>query len=540
MASASRSIQVEDLTSVKGDVLGIVSELKGCHAGLSYADVRVRVDEGPVGVSENGVLSAAVPTGSNYDCCYGVRVIAGAGSKASAYSGGRISARDFHSGRAIDVVRAAVLDAYKVAMANGEQKDSFRGRSQFGESVVDMGLADIPIARDVVILPDSTHDPRSINHKTLADRAVAVSAAMLKVSDRMTGSQVQITPLRNRQIYFDTDGSDVDSTYDKTQAFLMAVARTPEGGRELFYDALGGMHGLEVLDGRNNRLQSLEVFANEMADETSRVSMAPVLEGIFPNVRVVTDPDFNSLLVHEIVGHPVEADRCLGMETGYAGRSHFFRSGLINMVGQRVASPLLSVSSRTDLDSYGRLEFDDEGVRGKRVVHIENGVLRGFLHSRWSAHVMQLMGIPGQFPNGAMRATNACDVPYIRMTQTGIDSGISDPNEMLERIGDGFYLAGKRIPSISESRENFRISARRTHEVKGGKLCRMFRGGCLTADSIPFMMGIWAVGNDGRPHIIFNCGKALPQQVMYLCNQAPSIGSVGTVMGGLGDVGGEM
>ena len=36
---------------------------------------------------------------------------------------------------------------------------------------------------------------------------------------------------------------------------------------------------------------------------------------------VVTDPHYNTLVSHEIVGHPVELDRALKMETAYAGRS---------------------------------------------------------------------------------------------------------------------------------------------------------------------------------------------------------------------------
>jgi len=47
------------------------------------------------------------------------------------------------------------------------------------------------------------------------------------------------------------------------------------------------------------------------------------------------------------------------------------------------------------------------------------------------------------------------------------------------------------------------------------------------------MMSIIAIGNDVGLHNIFNCGKAQPQQVMYLCNFAPSMLAIGNVIGGL-------
>ena len=54
--------------------------------------------------------------------------------------------------------------------------------------------------------------------------------------------------------------------------------------------------------------------------------MAPPLKATVGEVVVVTDPHFNALLSHEIVGHPSEADRALKMEAGYAGRSWLLRS----------------------------------------------------------------------------------------------------------------------------------------------------------------------------------------------------------------------
>ena len=55
---------------------------------------------------------------------------------------------------------------------------------------------------------------------------------------------------------------------------------------------------------------------------------------------VVTDPHFNALVAHEIIGHPCEADRALKMEAAYAGRSWFLRSLADNQLGKRSASPI--------------------------------------------------------------------------------------------------------------------------------------------------------------------------------------------------------
>ena len=91
---------------------------------------------------------------------------------------------------------------------------------------------------------------------------------------------------------------------------------------------------------------------------------------------VVTDPHFNALVSHEVIGHPCEADRALKMEAAYAGRSWFLRSLKENQLGKPVASPLLSACSDPSLDGYGQYRYDHEGTRGRRVTHVDRGIFQ--------------------------------------------------------------------------------------------------------------------------------------------------------------------
>ena len=70
-------------------------------------------------------------------------------------------------------------------------------------------------------------------------------------------------------------------------------------------------------------------------------------------MTVVTDPHFNTLLVHEIVGHPAELDRALKYETAYAGRSWFMKDLQDNQIGKQIASPLVSAFSDPLLEGTG-------------------------------------------------------------------------------------------------------------------------------------------------------------------------------------------
>jgi TldD protein len=75
----------------------------------------------------------------------------------------------------------------------------------------------------------------------------------------------------------------------------------------------GGRGGLEQIL-NNNKVQN---SANEISIKASQLTSAkPAKE---EKATVVMNPDFVSLLTHEILGHPSEADRVLGKEMAWAG-----------------------------------------------------------------------------------------------------------------------------------------------------------------------------------------------------------------------------
>jgi TldD protein len=245
-------------------------------------------------------------------------------------------------------------------------------------------------------------------------------------------------------------------------------------------------------------------------------------------VVVVTDPHYNTLLVHEIIGHPTELDRALKLETAYAGRSWLLRSLDQNMLGKQIASPLVSAYSDPLLPGYGHYEYDDEGTPAKRVVHIDKGVFHGFMNSRQTAAIL------GASPNGHFKAIDASYVPLIRMSTTVFGNGERDPQAIISDVDHGYYLSGHRIPSISESRENFRVTARKVFEIKNGKLGEMFRDGGMMANTRDYLMSVDAVGNDFKIYPIFNCGKGLPMQAKKLGNGGPTLRARARLVGGKG------
>src|SRR5262249_58031584 len=112
------------------------------------------------------------------------------------------------------------------------------------------------------------------------------------------------------------------------KAFCSVAARG-DGNSQEIYAVLGHRRGGEIpprgVDEPMISFPPFEPFALAIARDAVELAAAPSLPTSEQEVTVVTDPHYNTLVSHEIVGHPVELDRGLKMETAYAGRSWLLR-----------------------------------------------------------------------------------------------------------------------------------------------------------------------------------------------------------------------
>jgi TldD protein len=426
-------------------------------------------------------------------------------------------------------ISGALEEAYQRARASAREKGALMHRLGAGAAAL-AGVAPAdraPIRETVEAIYQ--RDPRAIDSGELKRIALESSRAVAGLGGEIAFNWIgAMTELRH-EVFLDSAGSFISQAFAFSQGDCYVVAQTAAGHQES-YDTIGQQRGFECLEtGWRGELMpnaDLGRFSVELAREARELAAAPMLKPPEGEVVVVTDPHFNALVAHEVVGHPSEADRALKMEAAYAGRSWFLRSLADNQLGRRIGSPILSACSDPSLDGYGQYRFDHEGTPGRRVTHIELGVFAGFLHSRATAAAL------GVEPNGSARASEGWHVPLIRMSNTFFMPGESEPERIIADVEHGYYVCGHAIPSIAESRENFRISARRVYEIDNGRIGRLYRSGSLIADSKSFFMNVDAAGNDLRLIAIPNCGKGQPMQVKRMSNGGPTLRSRARLGGG--------
>jgi TldD protein len=491
---------------------------------LVHADVRLEVTESKVASVENAEPKFA---NDDYACAFGVRVLAGRRMVGAGYLGGILGVADLP--RLREILRDALGRAHRRARASGEAKAEARGKFPgLGASLADTRLAPVRVARDVVPAVYRV-DPRAMPLADMVRATTEIAREVRGADPRLTHSHLATHTELSRELFGSSEGALIDQTFALTQGMVYVVGATAQSSQEIF-DVVGHQRGWEVLtEGVHEplmELPDLRTFALDLAREAVTLAAAPPLPSTDHDVVVVTDPHYNTLVAHEIVGHPSELDRGLKMEMAYAGRSWLFGGLDDTQVGRPVASPLVSAFSDPALPGYGHYAYDHDGTPARRVVHIDRGVFRGFLNSRQTAAIF------GGEPNGHYKAAEASLVPLIRMSNTAFAAGGDDPRGILRDVERGYYLAAHRIPSIAESRENFRISARRVYEIRNGELGRLYRDGGITADTRDYLMNVDAVGTDFRLYPIPNCGKGQPMQTKRLGNGGPTMRSRARLAGG--------
>jgi len=210
-------------------------------------------------------------------------------------------------------------------------------------------------------------------------------------------------------------------------------------------------------------------------------------------MEVVLAPGDSGILLHEAVGHGLEADFNRKGTSNYTGR-----------VGENVASKLCTVvDDPTFLQSRGSINVDDEGVEPERSVLIEEGVLRGYMQDRLSARHFKVA------PRGNGRRESFQCVPMPRMTNTVLLAGPHDPEEILRSVKRGIFAKTFGGGQVDISNGDFVFSLTESYLIEDGKLTAPLKGVNLIGNGPETLNEVSMLGNDVETSDgIWTCGKA--------------------------------
>ncbi len=410
-------------------------------AGGDYADLYFEsVTSTSLGIDESLVKSAS--QGISVGC--GIRVVSGERT-------GYAYTDDLSTDRLLRAARTAAL------IASGPAKELMSGFHQTKTPSlypVAGATADAEIAAKLALIQRAdkaayAYDPRIIQVR--AGFNDELRRILVAASDGTFASDTQ--PLaRLNVLVIARDGVN--------------TARGTSGG--------GGRVTLDFFEGD----KSPEHHAREAA--RSAILQLGAVDTPAGEMPVVLGPGWPGVLLHEAVGHGLEADFNRKKTSAFAG-----------LIGQQVASPKVTVVDNGLMPGRrGSLNVDDEGTPTQETVLIENGILKGYLSDKLSA---RLMGMPN---TGSGRRESYHHIPMPRMTNTYMLNGDDMPEDIIRSVKRGLYAVNFGGGSVDITNGKFVFSASEAYLIEDGKVTRPVKGATLIGNGPEALKYVSMVGND--------------------------------------------
>jgi TldD protein len=423
-------------------------------AGGDYADLYFEsVTSTSLGIDESLVKSAS--QGVSLGC--GVRVLSGERT-------GYAYTDDLSSDALLKAARTAAL------IASGPAKELMRGfRHTEAESLYPItgATTDAEIAAKLALIQRADHAARAYDSRITQVRA--------SFSDEL-----------RRILVAGSDGTFASDTQPlaRLNVFVIAkdatnTARGTSGG--------GGRITMDFFEGD----KSPEHFAREAA--RTAILQLGAIEAPAGEMEVVLGPGWPGVLLHEAVGHGLEADFNRKKTSAFAG-----------LIGQQVASPKVTVVDNGRMPNRrGSINVDDEGNPTQETVLIENGILKGYLSDKLSS---RLMGTPN---TGSGRRESYHHIPMPRMTNTYMLNGDDMPEDIIKSVKRGLYAVNFGGGQVDITNGKFVFSASEAYLIEDGKVTRPVKGATLIGNGPEALKYVSMVGNDlALDEGIGTCGKS--------------------------------
>ncbi len=385
-------------------------------------------------------------------------------------------------------IRVVKGDAIGYAYTESLELDAMRRAAETAGRIGASGERPAPVDAT----PQLTGVAYYSSNEPMSDAPAAAKVALLERADRAARAHDRTITRVDASVgdelkYILVARSDGRVVGDVQPLIRMNVSALSErgGSRQVARSGGGGRLGLEYFE---------RVTPEEMAREAARMAVLQqdAIEAPAGTLPVVLAAGDSGILLHEAVGHGLEADFNRKGTSNYSGR-----------VGQPVASPLVTViDDGTITDSRGSINVDDEGNATRRNTLIEGGVLRAYLQDEISA---RHFGIPS---SGSGRRETFKHYIMPRMTNTLMLPGESTHDEIVRSVDRGIYCVAYAGGQVNISNGDFTFSVTEAYLIENGRITAPLRNVTLIGNGPDVLSKVSMVGNDyqlsdGR----WTCGK---------------------------------
>ncbi len=275
--------------------------------------------------------------------------------------------------------------------------------------------------------------------QSINDKCFSLSPLITKVNSTFHDQQKRILVLTS-------DGVKAEDLQPRNYLTAFVVAEK-DGKREQAGWNFGGRRGFSA-------------YTQAVVDRISKraVNSAVVLfDAVQPpagEMPVVLGPGLTGVLLHEAIGHGMEADFNRKKISTYA-----------TMIGKKVAEPFVTiVDDGTIPNLTGSINFDDEGTPSQKTVLVEKGIMKSYLHDKISAKFYKVK------PTGNGRRESYQHYVVPRMRNTYMEAGPAETEDVIKAAKNGIYVEDVANGQVNIGEGDFAFYVSQGRLIENGKL----------------------------------------------------------------------
>lgn len=424
---------MRDLSERRDDIDEVLSKARA--RGAQFADIRLESSEGTSISAKDGItkISSANELGA------GIRAFL-EGGWGFAYT--------------TQIDRSGLTDcaehAVDLAKAVREQAEKFS--------------IDVPVFEDVV-KTTVLRLPTEVPVAEKLDFVLQQERESKKTDPRISSSEIGYNDVVLHKIIANSEGTYIDQVVVRSIARAMVYAK--EGAlRQSGYKAKGDSMGFELFE------NGADIGRTAATQAVSLLNTNPAPSGTFD---ALLDPSLAGVFAHEAFGHASEADAVISGTSILAGK-----------LQQKIGSDAVTIVDDPSLPSYGYMAYDDEGIRTRRKLLMERGILESYLTDVETGSRL------GLGSNGSARAQRYDAPPIVRMSNTFFEPGGYSFEELLEGF-DGIYFVGWQYGYTTPTTGMLTFKSREAYIVERGELRDHLRDAALSAMTLEILNNITAI-----------------------------------------------
>lgn len=325
----------------------------------------------------------------------------------------------------------------------------------------------------------------------------------------------RVNVLLHRKYYVNSEGTSIAQNYTAATLFIMAQAQADDGMELPMYKSYYAHLPSGLPDDA-----TIENDIYQIIEKLILMRTAPVVDAF--NGPAILSKEAAGVFFHEIFGHRVE---------GYRMKNESDAQTYKRKVNEEILHPDISVIFDPTVNEYkglplnGSYQYDDEGVKGQRVLVVDKGVLKNFLMTRTpienfpksNGHARASMGYQPVSRQSNLIVETARPYTDAELKKLLIEEAKKQGKTYgyrFEQVRGGFTLVGRYYPN------SFNVTPIEVYRVYvDGRPDELVRGVDLVGTPLAMFSQIEALG-DTHGNFIGTCGAESGMVPVSCCSPA--------------------